>query len=69
MELLLEELVVPASLLLLAKLQEVFALLDAAATVLTRRVSTSFDGTLVREAPLALEEELLGLAAALLALC
>jgi hypothetical protein len=69
MELLLEELVVPASLLLLAKLQEVFALLDAAATVLTRRVRTSFDGTLVRETPLALEKELLGLAAALLALC
>jgi hypothetical protein len=69
MELLLEQLIVPASLLLLTKLKEVLALLDAAATVLTRRVRASFDGTLVREAALALEEELLCLAAALLALC
>jgi hypothetical protein len=69
MELLLEQLVVPACLLLLAKLQEVLALLDAAATVLTRWVRAPFDGTLVREASLALEEELFCLAATLLALC
>jgi hypothetical protein len=69
MELLLEHLVVPAGLLLLAKLKEVLALLDAAAAVLPRRVRTPLDRALVGEAALALEEELLSLAATLLALC
>jgi hypothetical protein len=69
MELLLEHLVVPARLLLLAKLKKVLALLDAAAAVLPRRVRATLDRTLVGEAPLALEEELLSLAATLLALC
>jgi len=68
MELLLEHLVVPAGLLLLAKLEEVLALLDAAAAVLPRRVCATLDRTLVGEAALALEKELLSLSAALLAL-
>jgi hypothetical protein len=68
MELLLEHLVVPAGLLLLAKLEEVLALLDAAAAVLARRVRTTLDRALVGEAALALEEELLSLAATLFAL-
>ena len=67
-ELLLEHLVVAARLLLLAQLQQVLALLDAAAAVLARRVRAPLDGALVGEAALALEEELLRLAAALLAL-
>jgi hypothetical protein len=69
MELLLEHLVVPASLLLLAKLKEVLALLDAAAAVLPRGVRATLDRALVGEAALALEEELFSLAATLLALC
>jgi hypothetical protein len=68
MELLLEHLVVPAGLLLLAKLEEVLALLDAAAAVLPRRVRASLDGALVGEAAFALEKELLSLAATLFAL-
>jgi hypothetical protein len=69
MELLLEHLVVPAGLLLLAKLEKVLALLDAAAAVLPRWVRTSLDRALVGEAALALEKELLSLAATLFALC
>jgi hypothetical protein len=67
-ELLLEDLIVAARLLLLAQLEEVLALLDAAAAVFARRVRTPFDGALVCEAALALEKELLRLPAALLAL-
>jgi hypothetical protein len=68
MELLLEHLVVPAGLLLLAKLKEVLALLDTAAAVLPRRVSASLDRALVGEAALSFEKELLSLAATLFAL-
>jgi hypothetical protein len=68
MELLLEHLVVPAGLLLLAKLKEVLALLDAAAAVLPRRIRATLYRTLVGEAALALQEELLCLTTALLAL-
>jgi hypothetical protein len=67
-ELLLEQAVVPARLLLLAQLQEVLGLLDAAAAVLARRVAAALDGALLREAALALEEELHALAAARAAL-
>jgi hypothetical protein len=67
-ELLLEHLVVPARLLLLAELQEVLGLLDAAAAVLARGVRAALYGALVREAALSFEEELLGLTTALLAL-
>ena len=67
-ELLLEQLIVAARLLLLAKLQQVLGLLDASATVLARRVGAPLDGALVGEAALALEEELLALPAALLTL-
>ena len=69
MELTLEQLVVAARLLLLAQLQQVFRLLDAPTPVLSRRVCPTLDGALVREAPLAFEEQLEALAAALLALC
>ena len=68
MELLLEHLIVATRLLLLAQLQKVLALLDAAAAVLARRVRTPLYGALVCKAALALEEELLRLPAALLAL-
>src|SRR5204863_3091290 len=57
-ELLFEQTVVPARLLLLAQLQQVLALLDAAAAVLARRIAATLDGALLREAALALEEEL-----------
>src|SRR5439155_24907547 len=63
-ELLLEQAVVAARLLLLAQLQEVLALLDAAAAVLARRIGAPFDRALLRQAALALEEELHALAAA-----
>src|SRR3954447_2566294 len=63
-ELLLEQAVVAARLLLLAQLEEVLALLDAAAAVLTRRIRAALDRALLRETPLALEEELHALAAA-----
>jgi hypothetical protein len=69
MELALEQLIVAARLLLLAQLQQVFRLLDAPAPMLARRVCPTFYGALVREAPLAFEEQLEALAAALLALC
>jgi hypothetical protein len=68
MELVLEHLVVAPSLLLLAKLEEVLALLDAPTAVLPRGVRTALDGALIGEAALAFEEELLCLAATLLAL-
>ena len=67
-ELLLEQAVVAARLLLLAQLEQVLALLDAAAAVLARRVAAALDRALLRQAALALEEELHSLAAALLAL-
>ena len=67
-ELALEHAVVAAHLLLLAQLQQVLGLLDAAAAVLTRRIGTALDGALLGEAALALEEQLHVLAAALLAL-
>src|SRR4051794_34796443 len=57
-ELLLEQAVVAARLLLLAQLEQVLALLDAAAAVLTRRVRAALDGALLGEAALALQEEL-----------
>ena len=62
------DLVVAARLLLLAQLQPVLGLAHAAAAVLARRVGAALDAALVGEAALALEEELLALAAALLAL-
>src|SRR6476469_5068598 len=67
-ELRLEQPVVPARLLLLAQLQQVLALLDAAAAVLARRIGAALDGALLGQAALALEEELHALPAALLAL-
>src|ERR671924_579102 len=63
-ELLLEQSVVAARLLLLAQLEQVLGLLDAAAAVLARRVAAALDGALLREAALALEEELHALPAA-----
>ena len=63
-ELLLEQAVVAARLLLLAQLRQVLALLDAAAAVLTRRIRAALDRALLGEAALALEEELHALAAA-----
>src|ERR1044072_6628777 len=68
-KLLLEHAVVAASLLLLAQLDAVLRLLLAPAAVVARRVRAALDAALVREAALALEEELLALAAALLAGC
>jgi hypothetical protein len=68
MELLLEHLIVPAGLLLLAKLKEILALLDTATAVLPRRVRATLDRTLVGEAALALQEQLFSFTAALLAL-
>src|SRR5580765_6820513 len=67
-ELLLEQAVVAARLLLLAQLLQVLALLDAATAVLARRVAATLDRALLGQAALALEEELHPLAAALLAL-
>ena len=67
-ELRLEQAVVAARLLLLAQLEQVLGLLDAAAAVLARRVAAALDGALLGQAALALEEELHALAAALLAL-
>src|SRR2546421_2502635 len=67
-ELLLEQAVIAARLLLLAQLQQIFGLLDAAAAVLARRIRAPFDRTLLRQAALTLEEELHALPAALLAL-
>ena len=67
-ELLLEHAVVAARLLLLAQLHAVLALFQAPAAVLARRVGAALDAALVGQAALALEEQLLALAAALLAL-
>src|SRR3954447_21723359 len=67
-ELALEHPVVAARLLLLAQLHPVLALFHAPAAVLARRVGTALYAALVRQAALALEEQLLPLAAALLAL-
>src|SRR5829696_9450088 len=67
-ELLLQDAVVATGLLLLAQLHPVLALLLAAAAVVARRVRAALDAALVRQAALALEEELLPLAAALFAL-
>src|SRR5215217_2412890 len=63
-ELLLEQAVVAARLLLLAQLQQVLALLDPAAAVLARRIRAALDRAFLRQAALALEEELHPLAAA-----
>src|SRR4029079_322907 len=67
-ELLLEQAVVAARLLLLAQLQQVFALLDAAAAVLSRRIRAPLDRAFLGEAALALQEEFEPLPAALAAL-
>ena len=67
-ELLLEKLVVAARLLLLAKLGPILRLAKAASAVLARRVGAPLHAALLGEASLSLEEQLLPLAAALLAL-
>ena len=67
-ELPLEHSVVAARLLLLAQLHPVLALFHAPTPMLARRVGAALDAALVRQAALALEEQLLSLAAALLAL-
>src|SRR5215207_9385292 len=67
-ELLLEHAVIPPRLLLLAQLQPVLRLPRPAAAVVARRVVAPLDAALVRQAALALQEELHALAAALLAL-
>src|SRR5439155_14863798 len=67
-ELLLEQAVVAARLLVLAQLQQVLRLLDPAAAVLARRIRPPLDRALLRQAALAFEEELHAFPAALLAL-
>src|SRR5688500_6494457 len=67
-ELLLEDAVVAASLLLLAKLDAVLALLLAPTSVVARRVRAALDAALVGQAALALQEELLAFTTTLLAL-
>src|SRR5207249_3361998 len=67
-ELLLEQAVEAARLLLLAQLEQVLGLLDPAAAVLARRVAAALDRALLGQAALALQEQLHALAAALLAL-
>src|SRR3954467_5435433 len=67
-ELLLEHAVVALGLLLLAQLHAILGLLLAPAAVVSGRVRAPLDAALVGEAALALEEQLLSLAAALLAL-
>ena len=66
-ELALEQAVVAARLLLLAQLEQVLRLLDAAAAVLTRRIRAALDRALLGQAALPLQEELHALAAAELA--
>src|SRR3954465_3631045 len=66
-ELLLEHAVVAPRLLLLAQLDAVLGLLLPAAAVVAGRVGAALDAALVGQAALALEEQLLALAAALLA--
>src|SRR3954452_1816076 len=67
-ELLLQDAVVAAGLLLLTQLEAVLGLLLPAAAVVAGRVGPALDAALVGQAALALEEELDALAAALLAL-
>src|SRR3954451_4498752 len=67
-ELLLEDAVVAARLLLLPQLHAVLGLLLAPAAVIAGRVGAALDAALVGQAALALEEQLLPLTAALLAL-
>src|ERR1044072_2260021 len=67
-ELTLEHAVVAARLLLLAQLDAVLALSLTPAAVVARRVGAALDAALVGQAALALEEELLALPPALLAL-
>src|SRR5829696_5641190 len=67
-ELVLEQAVVAARLLLLAQLEQVLALLDPPAAVLARRIAAALDGALLGQAALALEEQLHPLATTLLAL-
>ena len=67
-ELLLENAVVAARLLLLAELEQVLRLLDPAATVLAGRIAAPLDRAFLGQTALALEEELDALPAALLAL-
>src|ERR687887_676168 len=57
-KLVLEQAVVAPRLLLLAQLEQVLGLLDAAAAVLARRIAAALDGALLRQAALALQEEL-----------
>src|SRR5919198_1345391 len=63
-KLVLEQAVVAPRLLLLAQLEQVLGLLDAAAAVLARRIAAALDGALLREAAFALQEELHALPAA-----
>src|SRR3954451_10460383 len=67
-DLLLEHLVVALGLLLLAQLRPVLGLAHPASAVLARRIGAALDAALVAEAARALQEELLPLTAALLAL-
>src|SRR3954447_20399561 len=67
-ELLLEDAVVAARLLLLPQLHAVLGLLLAPAAMIAGRVGAALDAALVGQAALALEEQLLPLTAALLAL-
>src|SRR3954452_16302515 len=67
-ELLLEDAVVAARLLLLPQLDAVLGLLLAPAAVIAGRIGAALDAALVGQAALALEEQLLPLTAALLAL-
>jgi len=67
-ELALQHAVVASRLLLLAQLDAVLALFHAPAPVLARSVGAALDAALVGEAALALEKQLLPLAATLLAL-
>ena len=62
-ELLLEQAVNPAHLLLLAQTQAILAELDASLTVLTRRIRPAHDGAFLGKAAIALEVELGRLAA------
>src|SRR5579875_263614 len=67
-ELVLEDPVVALGLLLLTQLDAILGLLLAAAAVLAGRIGAALHAALVGQAALALEEQLLSLAAALLAL-
>src|ERR1700752_1082993 len=68
-KLLLQPPVVALGLLLLPQLDSVLALLLTAASVVTGRVGAALNAALVGQTALALEEQLLSLPAALLALC